>query len=53
MCKRNTNKNMDRKFKDIKVGDRIYLKNNIRRHKFVPRYSGPFWVIGIKGLTVY
>ena len=53
MFKRNDKQNLDRKFKDIQVGDRVYLKNNIRRHKFVSRYSGPFRVIAIKGSTVY
>ena len=53
MVKRNVKQNIDRKFKDIKVGDRVFLKNNVRRHKFVPRYAGPFRVIAIKGSTVY
>ena len=53
MIKRNDKQNLDRKFKDIAVGDRIYIKNNIRKHKFVQRYSGPFRVIGLKGSTVF
>ena len=53
MFKRNDKQNLDRKFKDIQVGDRVYSKNDIRRHKFVSRYSGPFRVIAIKGSTVY
>ena len=53
MIRRNSEKNIDRKFKDISVGDRIFLKTNIRRHKFVPRYHGPYRVIGVKGSTIY
>ena len=53
MIRRNSEKNIDRKFKDIRVGDRIYLKTNIRKHKFVPRYHGPYRVIGVKGSTIY
>ena len=53
MIRRNSEKNIDRKFKDISIGDRIFLKTNIRRHKFVPRYHGPYRVIGIKGSTIY
>ena len=53
MIKRNEKQNLDRKFKDIAVGDRIFLKNNIRRHKFVQKYAGPFRVIALKGSTVF
>ena len=53
MVKRNEKQNVDRKFKDIAVGDRIFVKNNIRRHKFVSRYSGPFRVMALKGSTVF
>ena len=53
MISRNADKNVGRKFKDIKVGDRIYLKTNIRRHKFIPRFQGPFRVVGVKGSTVF
>ena len=53
MIKRNLKLNTDRKFKDIKVGDRVFVKINIRRHKFVPKFEGPFRVIAIKGSTVY
>ena len=53
MVKRNTEKNIDRKFKDISVGDRIFLRTNIRRHKFVPHYHGPYRVIAVKGSTIY
>ena len=31
MIRRNAEKNTDRKFKDIKIGDRIFLKTNIRK----------------------
>ena len=53
MIRRNAEKNTDRKFKDIKIGDRIFLKTNIRKHKFVPRFHGPFRVISVKGSTIY
>ena len=53
MISKNADKNIGRKFKDIKVGDRIYLKTNIRRHKFIPRFQGPYRVIGVKGSTVF
>ena len=53
MLRRNAEKNTDRKFKDIKIGDRIFLKTNIRKHKFVPRFHGPFRVISVKGSTIY
>ena len=53
MISRNADKNVGRKFKNIKVGDRIYLKTNIRRHKFIPRFQGPFRVVGVKGSTVF
>ena len=53
MVKRNEKQNVDRKFKDITVGDRIFIKNNIRKHKFVQRFTGPFRVIGLKGSTVF
>ena len=53
MIKRNEKQNLDRKFKDIAVGDHIFIKNNIRKHKFVQRFSGPFRVIGLKGSTVF
>ena len=53
MLKRNEKQNVDRKFKDIAVGDRVFIKNNIRKHKLVQRYIGPFRVIGLKGSTVF
>ena len=53
MIKRNDKLNADRKFKDITVEDRVYLKNNIRIHKFTPRYVGPYRVLWIKGNTVF
>ena len=53
MVKRNEKLNQNRKFKQICVGDRVYIKNNIRIHKFIPRYSGPWRVSAILGSTVY
>ena len=42
MIKRNEKQNLDRKFKDIAVGDCIFIKNNIRRHKFVQDFQAHF-----------
>ena len=50
---RNVNKNVGRKLRNIKVGDRIFLKTNIRTNKFVPKFNGPFRVVGVKGTTVF
>ena len=50
---RNAKKNIKREYKKIAVGDRIYFKNLIRRHKFVPRYVGPLRVEGLCGKVVY
>merc|ERR1711888_45157 len=50
---RNVNKNVGRKLRNIKVGDRIFLKTNIRTNKFIPKFNGPFRVVGVKGTTVF
>ena len=53
MIKRNNRINADRKFRDIKVGDRIYLKVNIRRNKFIQRFDGPYRVAAVRGKIIY
>ena len=35
------------------MGDRIFLKTNIRTNKFIPKFNGPFRVVGVKGTTVF
>ena len=51
--KRNARINVDRKFRDIKEGDRIYIKVNIRRNKFIQKFDGPYRVVAIRGKIVY
>ena len=53
MIKRNARINAERKFRDIKVGDRIYLKVNIRRNKFIQRYDGPYRCVAVRGKVIY
>ena len=53
MVKRNDSINKDRKFKDLHVGDRIFIRNNLHTNKFVKKYTGPFRIERIIGTTVY
>ena len=53
MIKRNDTLNKNRKFKDLHVGDRIFIRNNIRTNKFVKKYTGPFRIEHIVGSMVF
>ena len=52
LLKSNFRLNQGRKFKDIKVGNRVYIKNEVRPHKFSCKYRGPYRVANVVGNTV-
>ena len=37
----------------IAVGDHIFIKSKLRKHKFVQKFLGPFQVIAVYGSYVY
>ena len=51
--KRNAKANENRKFKDIEIGSRIYIKKMLRKNKLGSKFAGLLRVEGLSGSTVF